>query len=106
MIASSFKTGDLIIYFLVRESHLTDFPQAAAWAEAEPEPAQAYEHGLGFIYVTLSRKAVGLSRSFRLLIFEVWAVSRHRPKWRLVTASATYGSAWQAQVSEPKPAQH
>ena len=50
MIASlSFKTGDLI-FFLVPESHLTDFPQAAAWAEAEPEPAEAYEHGLGFSF--------------------------------------------------------
>ena len=50
MIASlSFKTGDLISFF-VRESHLTDFPQAAAWAEAEPEPAEAYEHGLGFSF--------------------------------------------------------
>ena len=46
MIASlSFKTGDLIFFF-VRESHLTDFPQA----EAEPEPAEAYEHGLGFSF--------------------------------------------------------
>ena len=50
MIASlSFKTGDLIFFF-VRESHLTDFPQAAAWAEAEPEPVEAYEHGLGFSF--------------------------------------------------------
>ena len=44
----SFKTGDLIFFLFVRKSHLTDFPQAAAWAEAEPEPAKAYEHGLGF----------------------------------------------------------
>ena len=34
----------------MRESHLTNFPQAAAWAEAEPEPAQAYERGLGFSF--------------------------------------------------------
>ena len=45
----SFKTGDLIFFF-VRESHLTDFPQAVAWAEAKPEPAEAYEHGLGFSF--------------------------------------------------------
>ena len=52
MIASlSFKTGDLnYFFFFVCESHLTDFPQAAAWAEAEPEPAEAYEHGLGFSF--------------------------------------------------------
>ena len=50
MIASlSFKTGDLIFFF-VRESHLTDFPQAMAWAEAKAEPAEAYEHGLGFSF--------------------------------------------------------
>ena len=45
----SFKTGDLIFFF-VCESHLTDFPQATAWAEAEPEPAEAYEHSLGFSF--------------------------------------------------------
>ena len=39
-----------IIFFFVCESHLTDFPQAAAWAKAEPEPAEAYEHGLGFSF--------------------------------------------------------
>ena len=31
----------------MRESHLTNFPQA----EAKPEPAQAYEHGLGFSFL-------------------------------------------------------
>ena len=34
----SSKTGDLIFFLCVRESHLTTIPQA------EPEPAQAYEH--------------------------------------------------------------
>ena len=45
-------------FFFVHKSHLTDFPQAAAWAEAEPEPAEAYEHGLGFSFIRLRpRKA-------------------------------------------------
>ena len=50
IVSLSFKTGDLIFFFsfCVCESHLTDFPHAAAWAEAKPELAQAYEHGLGF----------------------------------------------------------
>ena len=31
IVSLSFKTGDLILfYFFVHESHLTDFPQAAA----------------------------------------------------------------------------
>ena len=34
----------------MHESHLTDFSQAMAWAEAEPEPAQAYDHSLGFSF--------------------------------------------------------
>jgi len=35
----------------------------------------------------------GLGHGFRLFENQAWAVSRHRPKWRLVMASATYGSA-------------
>ena len=34
----------------MHESHLTDFPQAMVWAEAKPEPAQAYDHSLGFSF--------------------------------------------------------
>ena len=49
IVSLSFKTGDLIFFF-VHESHLTDFPQAAAWAKAKPELAEAYEHGLGFSF--------------------------------------------------------
>ena len=50
----SFKLVTWFFFFFVPESHLTDFPQATAWAEAEAELAQAYEHGLGFSFGRLS----------------------------------------------------
>ena len=51
-------------------------------------------------------KAMGLSRGFRLLRFEAWAAGQPKPSRRLLTASATYGSAWPALGFEPKPAHH
>ena len=66
-------------FFLVCESHLTDFPQAAAWAEAEPEPAEAYEHGLGFSLEGRGREKLSFTDGFQA------EPSQHNTKWSIIT---------------------